>query len=266
MKVKPFPVRDFSKKGQVFDDALKKKRLPRKDEFQPLLNLENGQDGYTETDRNGVKKGLVETAKIQAEKLLEQARKNADAIREDTYEKAYAQGEKAGYEYGLKKLESILNIFTEAVDKINLLHKEMMLEQEKEIILLILSIARKVIHTEPTINAGVLKSVLHAAVEQIARKEDLKVYLNPLDYKFIRENLDSFVASHEGLKNAVLEPDSRVDVGGVIVDHKMGSIDARLTRQFRKIEKQFHKIIEDNLKETSPGDTPEMPTSGEIDK
>ena len=259
MEVKPFPVRDFSKGGNAFDSSSGKKESARKNAFQPLLNLESGQDSYVETGRDGGKKGLVETAKVQAEKLLEQARKKADAIREDTYEKAYAQGEKAGYEYGLKKLESILNAFTEAVEKINLLHREMMLEQEKEIIPLILAIARKVIHTEPTINADVLKSVLHAAVEQVARKEDLRVRLNPLDYEFVRGNLDAFIAPHEELKNAVLEADSRVDVGGVIVDHKMGSIDARLARQFRKIEKQFQKIMEDNLKESKLKAAPTIP-------
>ncbi len=203
----------------------------------------------TEKEKEAEGKKELERVREEAKEILEEAKKRADELTEKAYEKAYAEGEKAGYEYGLKKVESIIRALSDADRALKSLHREIIRSQEKEIISLVLHIARKVIKTEAVVNGEVLTSVIRAAVEEVPQKDDLKIKLNPMDYEFINENLKSFFKRHEELKEAVIEPDSNVDVGGVIVDHKMGSVDARLSRQFEKIEAMFQKILEENQKE-----------------
>ena len=196
-----------------------------------------------------LKNGKTSKAQKKAEEIITEARQKADEIAEKAYEKGYTEGEKAGFEYGMKKVEGMIQAFSEAKQRLEDIHKDIVLSQEKEIISLILFIAKKVIHTETRINADVLSSVLRAALEEVPHKEDLHLRLNPMDHEFLKENLQGFVESHEALKEAVIEPDPRVCLGGVVVDHKMGSVDARLSRQYEKIEKLFRKILDENQKE-----------------
>ncbi len=214
--------------------------------FSPLF-LGTGQDSTLFSQ--SLRDGKTSKAQKKAEEIITEARQKADEIAERAYEKGYAEGEKAGFEYGMKKVEGMIQAFSEAKGRLEDIHKNMILSQEKEIISLILFIARKVIHTETRINPDVLSSVLRAALEEVPHKEDLHLRLNPMDYEFLKENLQGFVENHEALKEAVIEPDARVDLGGVVVDHRMGSVDARLSRQYEKIEKLFRKILDENQKE-----------------
>ncbi len=244
--VNPITFSDFSNETVIKPVKKREKQSGKTDErFSPLFSSLD--DKASEPASENQK--MIAAAQEEARKIIESAKRKANELTEKAYEEAYAEGEKAGYEFGLKKLEGIIQALTSAKQKLEDLHKEIILSQEKEIISLVLRLARKVIKTETQINEKVLSSVIRAALEEVPQKDDLRIRLNPMDYDFIQKDLQSFFKAHEELKGAVLESDSRVDLGSVIVDHKMGSVDARLSRQYEKIEALFLKILKDNLKE-----------------
>ncbi len=239
-EIRPLPAPDFSREGLrgPFPKPTPGAAAKR---FFPLFSKEAEEERAPEKSSG--------TAREKAQAIIREARRKADEIAEGAYEKGYAQGEKAGYEYGMKKVEGMIQALSEAQKHLEDLHKNMMLTQEKEMISLILFVAKKVIHTETKINPNILSAVLREALEEVPHKEDLHIRLNPMDYEFYKQNVQRFVEKHEALKEAIVESDSRVDLGGVIVDHRMGSVDARLSRQYEKIEKLFVKILEENQKE-----------------
>ncbi len=243
--VRPLESPDFSRLGKGREGLSDGTSPSDSRSFFPLFTDADGK-GATPA-QNPIERKREKLLK-EAEQTLLDARKKADEIAEKAYERGYAEGEKAGYEYGLKKVESMIQALSEAQKRIEETHRDMILTQEKEIISLILFIARKVIHTETKTNPEVLLSVLRKALEEVPHKRDLHIRLNPMDYEFYKKNVQKFVEAHEELKEAEIEPDSRVDLGGVIVDHRMGSVDARLSRQYEKIEKLFQNILEENQK------------------
>ena len=243
-EIDPVEFSVFQEKPSLKNDPVGKKKTDK--QFFPLFSAKR--EKALSSDREDE----IEEARKKAREIVEEAKQKADELTENAYEKAYAEGEKAGFEYGLKKLEGIIRALADAKQELENLHKEIILSQEQEIISLVLKIARSVIKTESKINDQILSSVIRAALEEVPQKDDLCIKFNPMDYKFIQENLRPFFEEHEELKDAVFDSDSQVDVGGVIVEHKMGSVDARLSRQVEKIEALFQKIMKENLKERSP--------------
>lgn len=108
---------------------------------------------------------------------------------------------------------------------------------ERDLLRLALQVAEKV--TKVSIHAGlpVAEGNLRRAVELTARRQELKVLLNPLDVARIEEFLPALRREFSDVQKIALEPDPAVGRGGVVVQTREGSVDATIAAQLEEIEK-----------------------------
>jgi len=112
---------------------------------------------------------------------------------------------------------------------------------QEEILKLIITLARKVIDVEITLNQDIIIRTLRRCLELLNEKEDIKILVNPNDWGVVRENLDDFGLSLELPKNIELVPNNEITEGGCRIEFKSGSIDADIETQFAEIKRNLHE-------------------------
>ena len=108
---------------------------------------------------------------------------------------------------------------------------------ERDLLRLALLIAGKV--TKAAIQQGrpVTENNLRRAIELTARRQELKVLMNPQDVARIEEFLPELRRDFTDIQKIVLEADPAIGRGGVIVQTREGSVDATIAAQLEEIER-----------------------------
>lgn len=108
---------------------------------------------------------------------------------------------------------------------------------ERDLLKLALLIAGKV--TKAAIQQGmpVAEANLRRAIELTARRQELKVLLNPQDVARIEEFLPELRRDFADVQKIALEADPSIGRGGVVVQTREGSVDATIAAQLEEIER-----------------------------
>ncbi len=103
---------------------------------------------------------------------------------------------------------------------------------EREILDLAFLIAAKVIHKEVSIDEEVILSVLRDAMRTMRGRDDIRIRINPEDYRHITETNPDFLGSYGEI---LIERDETIGRGGAVLETQAGVVDARLDRQLDKV-------------------------------
>ncbi len=195
-----------------------------------------------EEARTGFVRGLCGSPADEREETGGQSAEGPEIAVEETARKKAA--EKKTYD-GL--MESIdrdkrnLSMASESVAKlireIGTLKEKLLESSEKEILDLVFLIAGKVIHKEVNADREIILSVLRDAMRTMRGKEDVRVRMNPEDYRYITEANPDFLGSYGDIP---IEKDEEIGRGGAVIEAHSGAVDARLDRQLDKIRETLY--------------------------
>jgi len=115
------------------------------------------------------------------------------------------------------------------------LRKEILQQYERQILELIFSIAKKIIHhqigsDEKAIEDTVLKA-LHLAFE----KSKIALRVNPEDFDYVERLRPEFFAKFKELKSIVVTSDPSITRGGCFLETPYGDVDARIETELEMI-------------------------------
>jgi flagellar assembly protein FliH len=182
---------------------------------------------------------VLGSAQQQAEAILQAAQLKAAEIEKEAYERGFSEGEKAGKEVGEKMVEALLKQYSQTLEELANLRKQIFTASEREVIRLSLEIARKVVKREVTIDEEVIMALVKVALNRLGDESVMTVRVNPRDYQSILRYSSSQGKAnplHAGIK---LVEDVLISRGGCLIETEAGIIDARVEEQFREIEKGF---------------------------
>jgi flagellar assembly protein FliH len=187
-----------------------------------------------------------EDAQAEADKILEEARTNAQKMEEDARQKvetiiqearteAYENARKEGFATGADEVKRLIDrlhvILNAAIDK----KKNIIENTEKQLMDLVLLIARKVVKVISEAEKKVVIENAKEALKKVRSETEITIRVNTADLGLTTKNKRSFISMVEGLKSVNVEEDSRVDPGGCIIETSFGDIDARIQRQLQII-------------------------------
>lgn len=159
----------------------------------------------------------------------------------DVKKEAYEKGFSSGMESRKKEMAQMFNAMAEITRQTAELKKRLYTEAEGQILQLIFSIAEKVIHTEVSTNKNIVLDVLREAAKSIVDHDNIKIRMNPADYRYIMDIKQDLFQEMNWLKKSTFEEDSSIKPGGVLLETISGEIDARLDQQLNEIRKSFQK-------------------------
>lgn len=191
---------------------------------------------------------ILAIARDEAAQLIDDARVQAEAIREA----AWQEGHSTGYQLGLQrgKEESVADyaalqdgLRTEIqslVDQIGSAWVDLWNKQEQAMLGLVLDISRQVVKTEITQNREVILELVKNCLRRVTDKENVRIRLSFADSENVKALKNDLMMTIDGLRGLEIVEDRRINEGGCIIETNAGSIDARIPTQYGEIEKALN--------------------------
>ena len=217
---------------------------PKEEDFQRIKFNEVGSDRtgvVSQSDDDGtcnIRKGSISTAQLN----------------EQAYQRGLADGLKRGmidseiswHEREEKEIKPFLTSLQEVLQQLYNIRKETHQKIEKEVVNLALTIARKVICHEVTIDREIVMCVAREALAKIEDPGEIKIKMSPSDLQFIKETQTQLSKMLQNIDNVTLEAAENIQSGGCIIETDFGEIDARIEKQLQAVEESFDTAMEIN--------------------
>jgi flagellar assembly protein FliH len=186
---------------------------------------------------------IVAEAEKKARDLEEASRQKAIALLQETRKKAAEEGREAGFSQGKEEVERLVGrlqvIMGAAIDQ----KKNIIENTEKQLIDLVLLVARKVVKVISETEKKVVVENLKEALKKVGKESEIAIRVNTADLGLTTKHKKTFISMVEELKNVRIEEDSRVDPGGCIIETSFGDIDARIQTQLQVLEEKIRELV-----------------------
>ena len=169
---------------------------------------------------------------ITEDTLLAEHRERLAGLEREAFTKGYAQGERAGLEAGGKRAEAMLRRVAQTIEELGGLRQTLIQETEREMVQLALTLARRVVHREVTLDPELAAALAHVALERLGTTTPATIRLNPEDYTVVAQD-----GARWGGQSVTVVPDPSISRGGCLVESAFGSVDATIESQFDELSR-----------------------------
>jgi flagellar assembly protein FliH len=154
-------------------------------------------------------------------------------IEREAYQKAFAAGQQSGLEMAEKKTEAVVKRFSRSLEEVAGLRERIIKTAERDLVELSIEIAKKLVHREVQIDEKIIATLVRVALDRLSMKKGIKVTVNPSDSEILTEELKDLLDEEGSIE---LRTDDDLRRGDCLVESDYGSIDARISEQFKEIE------------------------------
>jgi len=172
---------------------------------------------------------------IEGEKTLKD-NEDIEAETRRIFEDAFKEGEKAGFEMGMKKVEPLVKRLSQDISALSAFKKELLDKTEKLSVELALIFAEAIVLKECENNRGIIIEMAKKALDICEEKQEITIRIRRDDFKFISEDTLS-------LLNVI--PDDSLKEPGFIIESNFGDIDGTISVQIEELKKEFLKEYAD---------------------
>ncbi len=200
--------------------------------------------------------GLLEKARIEARTIINSAQEEADHIRAQIFEESKLVREEAstqGYADGLKRAQTEIEADRQLameqakiiVDDAHRIKNEMISGAEKDMVRLVLAIAKKVIVADLSIQPEAIVNVVRQAIANLDDPDNVKVYVNQDDIDMVIDALNWEGLTEIGSKDIKVEikGDRRISRGGCVLESAGGIVDAQLANRLQAVETVLLDVV-----------------------
>jgi len=169
-----------------------------------------------------------------------------ETVSRESYQKGWDEAVKKMQDETQKNIELICQDLQKAIEDLKQERNTIWDQCEKEIVKLVLVIAKKTVCHEVSKDSGeIIEKVVTEAVNKAKGKKILRLHLSPVDIEdFKRREIAEFI---NGKEDYEVISDTDISSGGCKLVTDYGSIDARLETRWSEIEAAFggHKLETD---------------------
>jgi len=177
---------------------------------------------------------LIDTARQEAEALLEQAR---------------LEGAAQGREEAKQEILPSAVAFANAGQTLIVFEQQMIAHYTPEMVRLALAIAEKIVHRTAAADPEIVTSVLERARREVMDARRIRVHLNPADYELLAETRpDLLTIGHDTGRAIEVVADEQVSRGGCRLETEIGIVDATLPTQIAEVRRQ---LLDEEVKQSS---------------
>lgn len=164
-----------------------------------------------------------------AEKLPEGHQADVESQTRKVFEDAFIQGEKAGFEMGLKKAEPLIKRLNSYLGELSAFRKELEARYERLAVELGLIFARTIVLRECEERRDLVVEMAKRALEMCEDKKNIVIRIRRDDLKHV---------AVEDLSPLQVVADDTLKEPGFIIETDCGDIDGRLSTQIEELTKK----------------------------
>ena len=208
-------------------------------EFITLFPVEDGEPSEEATAEEAARGDAAQEQMEQEEAASEEATEEPpqpslpeppeDPARK-AFEDAYAQGEKAGYEMGMRRVESIAKRLENQINEVISFKQKLTHRYEELSTEIALIFAETLVLRVCSDHRDTLMKMIRKALEACEDKNEIVIRVRSEDVKYV-----------EGLESSHLKiiPDDTLKEPGFVIETNMGEIDGRIRTQFEELKGAF---------------------------
>ena len=174
---------------------------------------------------------------VQAERSSSErdtnGQRESERIQQEAYERGFAEGKAVGREQAAAELQSVLDQLGRSLASLSSLRSRIRGEAEGDLLKLAISIARRVLRRELTLDPESMEGLIRVALDKLQSRELCRVRVHPDQEQAIRKSLEQFSNSQK----VELITDPSLQCGDVIFETAHGNLDASIESQLREIER-----------------------------
>ncbi|MBA4416641.1 MAG: hypothetical protein C0392_01830 [Syntrophus sp. (in: bacteria)] len=170
---------------------------------------------------------IFDTPPVQEEVYEESI--DVEAIARKAFEDAFIQGEKAGYEMGMKRVEPLLKRLNHYISELAGFREELVARSEQMSINLALTFAEAIILKECEEKRAIVAEMVKKALEICEEKNDITIRVRREDTEYI---------SSDGHGYTKVVADDTVGEPGFVIETSFGDIDGRISTQIEELKKK----------------------------
>jgi len=193
---------------------------------------------------------IFEQKKREIDCFLEKAKKEAEIIKKKAYEEGFIKGKNEGLELEKKRISEIVHNLINGLSEINYLKEKIVKQLEKDMIILIKEISKKVILNETLTNKEIVKNFIKQALQQLIDKTQVDIKVSPQDFEYLLKFKKNFLEEIEGLRHINIIKKKEIKPGGFIIETDTeildGRIEKRLESIFKAIEEQSEMCTDES--------------------
>jgi flagellar assembly protein FliH len=179
---------------------------------------------------------ILDRAKLEVERMIKEAEMKVAEIEHEAYQRGYDAGREVGFKKGQGEVRRLIDRLGTIVGKAIDIREDIIQASEKQMVEMILIIARKVIKDEIVERKEIVLNNIREALKRIKDRDRVDIRVNFSDLEITTAHKDELIKLMESLRKVNIYEDSRVDRGGVIIETDVGAIDARISTQLKEIE------------------------------
>jgi flagellar assembly protein FliH len=137
----------------------------------------------------------------------------------------------------------VINALAVAVEEISRLRESLLNNASQDMLRLVLTIARQIIHVELSVNSGIILGTIERALQAAVRADAYHLRVNGEDLALVTEKKPLFLARISGLQNITIEADLTVGRGGCRLESELGEVDASIESQLEVIRRTLSGAV-----------------------
>jgi flagellar assembly protein FliH len=158
-----------------------------------------------------------------------------ETIEREAYQRGFIDGKGVGREQAAAELQPVLDRLARTLAELSTLRSRIRKDAEGDLVKLSISVARRVLHRELTLDPESIEGLIRIALEKLQSRDLCRVRVHPDQEPAIRASLERFSNSHK----VELIADPSMQCGDVLFETAHGTIDASIEAQLREIERGF---------------------------
>jgi flagellar assembly protein FliH len=186
------------------------------------------------------RQGVVEIMRDTLDKAKAQALEIRETAEKEAHDKGHAEGFKQGELDAREEFQPCLKSAEDIIQELSEFRKKMYSKVEREMIEMVVSLVKKVIHFELSTKDDSIQEMIRLAVQSVLDKESMTIKINPAD----KEHAENFRPELQHLfgeiKNISFEASTGIEQGGCIIETNFGTVDARMDKLGEQIDKILH--------------------------
>lgn len=212
----------IEEKGTITLEKAPPLPAPRKLAQKPLMT------------RGPIPEQSIPKARTEAERIVNQAMEEAEAIREEARE----AGREEGRAEASSRVEEAMETLNQAVKE----RKKIIKDSEQELLRLAIKVAEQIIRSEVSMHRDVCLNIVAEAIARVSDREQIIVRVNREDAEYLKRYKDRLAGMLDGVKSFSILEDAAVEPGGCIIETNLGFIDAKISTKLKAIEESLKKV------------------------
>ena len=194
---------------------------------------------FDDTNVKKAKQGVKELLKDAMDKAKRQSIEIKAFAKKEGHDAGYNEGFKKGEDAAKLEFSPFLETIHELIADLTVFRKNMYDKGEREMVEMVVSLAKKVIHFEFSTRDDAVQEMIRLAVQSVLDRESMVIKINPADKGYAESFRPELHHLFSEIKNITFEAHSGVERGGCVVETNFGVVDARID----KLGEQMDRIL-----------------------